>query len=39
VGYRSCFYRKTVKNGDGAVHLERVETERVYDPDEVYGKS
>ena len=39
VGYRSCFYRKTVKSDDGTVRLERVETDRVYDPDEVYGKS
>jgi len=39
VGYRSCFYRKVVKPDTGAVRLERVEAERVYDPAEVYGKS
>lgn len=39
VGYRSCFYRKIVKPEDGAVRLERVEAEKVYDPAKVYGKS
>jgi len=39
VGYRSCFYRKIVKVSDDSVRLERVEREKVYDPNEVYGKS
>lgn len=39
VGYRSCFYRRIVKPETGAVRLERVEAERVYDPKDVYGKS
>ncbi len=39
VGYRSCFYRKIVRPETGALRLERVEDERVYDPAEVYGKS
>ena len=38
VGYRSCFFRKIVPSDDGPVGLEPVEAERVYDPDEVYGK-
>lgn len=38
VGYRSCFYRKVVKPDSGAVLLQRVETEKVYDPAEVYGR-
>jgi len=42
VGYRSCFFRKVVTshNGDsgGPVGLEPVETEKVYDPAEVYNK-
>lgn len=38
VGYRSCFYRKVVSGDDGTVRLERIETERVYDPAEIYGK-
>lgn len=41
VGYRSCFYRK-LPTGPGAagaapVTLEFTETERVFDPEEVYG--
>ena len=40
VGYRSCFYRSipigTVEN-NAAPHLEFTETERVFDPVEVYG--
>ncbi|GAB4534284.1 MAG: phosphoribosyl-AMP cyclohydrolase [Roseibium sp.] len=36
-GYRSCFFRRLVK-GDGAVRLERVEAEKVYNPEEVYGR-
>jgi phosphoribosyl-AMP cyclohydrolase len=39
VGYRSCFYRRIVAEGSGAVRLERVEAEKVYDPEEVYGRS
>lgn len=39
VGYRSCFYRKVVRQDDGTVRLERVEADKVYDPDEVYGKT
>lgn len=39
VGYRSCFYRR-VPTGDGTGHgpleLEFTETEKVFDPDEVY---
>ena len=38
VGYRSCFYRKVVKPETGAVRLERVEADKVYDPADVYGK-
>ncbi|MEM9634875.1 MAG: phosphoribosyl-AMP cyclohydrolase [Pseudomonadota bacterium] len=38
VGYRSCFYRKVVKPETGAVRLERVEADKVYDPEDVYGK-
>ena len=44
VGYRSCFYRKIPvgddfesKQKDGHVDLEWTETEKVFDPDEVYG--
>jgi phosphoribosyl-AMP cyclohydrolase len=44
VGYRSCFYRKIPvsedfdnKQIDGHVALEWTETEKVFDPDEVYG--
>jgi len=37
VGYRSCFFRKTVRPDEGAVRLERVEADKVYDPAEVYG--
>lgn len=44
VGYRSCFYRKVpvgrdfaAKQQDGYVALEWTETEKVFDPDEVYG--
>ena len=44
VGYRSCFYRR-VPTGtefdqaavDGAVDLVWTDTEKVFDPDEVYG--
>lgn len=38
VGYRSCFYRRVLPAGDGGpVTLEFTETERVFDPGEVYG--
>ncbi len=41
LGYRSCFYRK-VPTGEGVerdapIKLEFTETERVFDPQEVYG--
>ena len=38
VGYRSCFFRKIVKPEKGALRLEPVEAEKVYDPAEVYRK-
>jgi len=44
VGYRSCFYRKVPvgadfdgKQSDGHVELEWTETEKVFDPEDVYG--
>ncbi len=44
VGYRSCFYRKIPvgadfenKQTDGHVELEWTDTEKVFDPEEVYG--
>jgi len=44
VGYRSCFYRKVpvgedfeAKQTQGGVELEWTDTEKVFDPDEVYG--
>ncbi|MGI9237731.1 MAG: phosphoribosyl-AMP cyclohydrolase [Woeseiaceae bacterium] len=44
VGYRSCFYRKVPVAGDfeakqtgGLVDLEWTDTEKVFDPQEVYG--
>jgi phosphoribosyl-AMP cyclohydrolase len=44
VGYRSCFYRKVPvatdfanKQAEGHVQLEWTETEKVFDPLEVYG--
>ncbi|WP_299820867.1 phosphoribosyl-AMP cyclohydrolase [uncultured Roseibium sp.] len=39
VGYRSCFYRKIISTNDGAVRLERIAADKVYDPNDVYGKS
>jgi phosphoribosyl-AMP cyclohydrolase len=43
VGYRSCFYRKVPKSvlrqseaSDHAVELEFTETEKIFDPEEVY---
>ena len=44
VGYRSCFYRKvpvgsdySANEQDGQIELEFTDTEKVFDPDEVYG--
>ena len=44
VGYRSCFYRKIPVGNDfaskqqqGHVELEWTDTEKVFDPEEVYG--
>jgi phosphoribosyl-AMP cyclohydrolase len=38
VGYRSCFYRKVTIGEDGvSAPLEFTETEKVFDPVEVYG--
>ena len=44
VGYRSCFYRKVpvgkdfeARQSDGHVELEWTETEKVFDPKDVYG--
>jgi phosphoribosyl-AMP cyclohydrolase len=44
VGYRSCFYRKVPvgaefegKQSEGHVELEWTETERVFDPEDIYG--
>lgn len=44
VGYRSCFYRKVPvgkdfenRQSDGHVELEWTETEKVFDPKDVYG--
>ena len=40
VGYRSCFYRKLASSDDvgdgGPLKLEFTETEKVFDPEEVY---
>jgi phosphoribosyl-AMP cyclohydrolase len=39
VGYRSCFYRKLTGIGsrtDGPVELEFTDTEKVFDPEQVY---
>ena len=36
VGYRSCFYRKIVSNEE-KVQLEFTDSEKVFDPEEVYG--
>lgn len=36
VGYRSCFYRRVPLRGE-AVMLEFTDTEKVFDPDQVYG--
>lgn len=38
VGYRSCFYRAVpVEMEDGPIELSYTETEKVFDPVEVYG--
>lgn len=44
VGYRSCFYRKVpigedfaARQSDGHIELEWTDTEKVFDPKEVYG--
>ncbi len=38
VGYRSCFYRKIAMGEDGVSEpLEFTESEKVFDPDAVYG--
>ena len=37
VGYRSCFYREVVGEGDEAPELRFVETEKAFDPEAVYG--
>ena len=38
VGYRSCFYRRVpVGNGDKTIKLEFTESEKVFDPEAVYG--
>jgi len=44
VGYRSCFYRRVPvgdaykkQRSEGTVRLEWTETEKVFDPEEVYG--
>ena len=44
VGYRSCFYRRVPVGGDfsgkqqdGRIHLEWTDTEKVFDPEDVYG--
>ena len=46
VGYRSCFYRKVpigadfeAKHVDGHVQLEWTDTEKVFDPRDVYGNA
>jgi phosphoribosyl-AMP cyclohydrolase len=36
VGYRSCFYRR-IPLGKGAARLEFTDTEKVFDPKQVYG--
>ncbi len=44
VGYRSCFYRKVPvgddflqKQSEGTIDLEWTETEKVFEPEDVYG--
>ena len=38
VGYRSCFYRRIISDEE-KVQLEFTDTEKVFDPDEVYGNA
>ncbi len=37
VGYRSCFYRSVPVGASGTVSLKFEETEKVFDPEAVYG--
>ena len=38
VGYRSCFYRRVpLSSGGGAVELEFIESDKVFDPEQVYA--
>lgn len=37
VGYRSCFYRRVPIGAGGDIALEWTDTEKVFDPAEVYG--
>jgi phosphoribosyl-AMP cyclohydrolase len=46
VGYRSCFYRRvpvgesfTKQQAEGSIALEWTDTEKVFDPQEVYGNA
>jgi phosphoribosyl-AMP cyclohydrolase len=41
VGYRSCFYRRVPmgRSGDDVLRLEFTDSEKVFDPDEVYGNA
>ncbi|GAA0772431.1 phosphoribosyl-AMP cyclohydrolase [Roseibium denhamense] len=39
VGYRSCFFREIDATDGSAMKLKKVEADRVYDPEDVYGKS
>ena len=36
VGYRSCFYR-TIVSEENKVSLEFTDSEKVFDPEEIYG--
>ena len=38
VGYHSCFFRRVKTDTSGKVRLERVEDNKVYNPEDVYGK-
>ena len=37
VGYRSCFYRSVPMGNAGAIELQYEETEKLFDPNTVYG--
>ena len=46
VGYRSCFYRRVPvgeefrsKQAEGSIDLDWTDTEKVFDPEEVYGNA